>query len=614
MSKHITRTAGKGLKFPYAGVIIGHLVDGLGLRQWLRESKHDGASERTIRTYLRGGDVRDRDAIARIINIISAELMSDRPEVHATGVELALGSFVVCWDEMISTVNANGFELTSTREQCLAVARLYAFEVGLRWGALGVVPLTLGRTGDSRIPWLLVNAAPGCFGAFINVLRANGVDLARHGISPQTLHNWTTGNNLPSSDGLENLASVLSDGDPERHARELIFLRVARAVDHLSTLLHQTVGDQLFSLIVQTASDTCHLCFNAIRDIEPMVHEARRPDLFEDTMGVAMYGGAHHLARRIVEDAVASIPDAKSSMRDDLHALVHPDREHRAARLQHWMQTINGHREGIDSLDESTLRDSLRSLGVNVSSFQGSLLEMVRRESDTLAYIYPFGSLYNVDERIDPAAFVKAEDMEELQFELAITDAGSLIQQRRFQEALDVLEPLLRTHSNKAYLHFRLGVAHSGLMLLPPMGMVDIERYRLAQHHIEESIRLAPTEGIFLNELGIVHHNARMFDRAEEAYRRARPYCDEVVHYWYSHGRNHIVLGANEEARGCLERAIELQDGDHIEAMTFLSMLLMELGERRAGRNMGRRVARRTGVDPTDDYQRFLRDYRNSAR
>ena len=122
----------------------------------------------------------------------------------------------------------------------------------------------------------------------------------------------------------------------------------------------------------------------------------------------------------------------------------------------------------------------------------------------------------------------------------AFEKAKALMSQRRFTEAITLLEPLSRESSESTEFHFQLGMAHARL-----------KQWSQAEASLAKVIQLDPE---FLNGKALVNLGAVYRERGELA--PARELFEQALSLNPHEGVAHLNLGALENQLGNTEKSL----------------------------------------------------------
>lgn len=116
------------------------------------------------------------------------------------------------------------------------------------------------------------------------------------------------------------------------------------------------------------------------------------------------------------------------------------------------------------------------------------------------------------------------------------------------EDAIMLLEPLLREHSEEPAIWFNLGWAYQAKDLL-------IE----ARNCYQQSLRLEPENATAWHALGNIHYRKNAFAAAEECLRKAHQKRPESVEILFDLGASLVEQGKNEEAFVCCDKILAIE-------------------------------------------------------
>lgn len=605
MKHYHTIGSDEGLRLPHSGFLVGKLAEALRLRGLFTDG-FQAASYKTVQRYFAGDRVEPETVRAVLEALVDGLVARDSGLLaEEVGFELTLHElmagwlFASCrrWDDLVARVNSSLYPVSDLRDLPIPVLRLVALDVGLRYGSWLAVRALRGEPADQIMPAWMHDQA---LGTVIDELLAARELTASHvveavGVSRQAVHDWRTGNSLPSNDHIEKLAKALAPEGESSAPYELQIRLVVAAHDlhrQLADLCGRARIDDLLTALFVTAEHV------AMFWLQPLTVEAPSLDLQEILewrnvratvaagMPPRMWNAIIHGAACPVGEGLGRFMAGQSVLDQEVAADFHALSGDWADRVRYWMDHLGSVPAAAQYLEHA----------LHVPPEEAG--ELAHRVTDHALHMGDFDGLPDPNMRwviVSPPPFGKA--MNRAQQAERAASAGDR------ETAIEHWRRAIELQPEDALLHFKLGCAlwQHGWSTAQPSLMED----GLLECHL--AVQFDPEFGNARNEIGIILSYLHRHEAAERAFAEAEPHHGHHAHHWFTRGENYLGLGKLEEARGAFEKAIELsQDRRHPLAMRRLAATLMALGEKREARRLGKKVHHLMGEDPTSNWKAVI--------
>jgi len=178
--------------------------------------------------------------------------------------------------------------------------------------------------------------------------------------------------------------------------------------------------------------------------------------------------------------------------------------------------------------------------------------------------------LYSVLGELQASAVEAAKDMmadKEERIERGLAAGKLLIEEKRFDEAKDLLEKLAREFPRDADLRARIAELFIGG-----------ELFEEAFSYLDEAIELSPDQIHHYNRIGIVLRKLRKYDIAEKYFMRATEFAKSDPNLYFNLGRLYIDWARWDKAEKASRLALRLSPG-FVEARKLLNYALKKQGK-----------------------------------
>ncbi|MYL83094.1 tetratricopeptide repeat protein [Desulfovibrio aerotolerans] len=178
--------------------------------------------------------------------------------------------------------------------------------------------------------------------------------------------------------------------------------------------------------------------------------------------------------------------------------------------------------------------------------------------------------LYSVLGELQASAVESAKDMmadKEERIERGLAAGKLLIEEKRFDEAKDLLEKLAREFPRDSDLRARIAELFIGG-----------ELFEEAFSYLDEAIELSPDQIHHYNRIGIVLRKLRKFDIAEKYFMRATEFAKSDPNLYFNLGRLYIDWARWDKAEKASRLALRLSPG-FVEARKLLNYALKKQGK-----------------------------------
>jgi tetratricopeptide (TPR) repeat protein len=615
MAYHYTAPSGSGLRLPTSGKIVGLVTDALRLRVACRRRWRQ--SGKTLQRYFAGNRVTQIDP-DEVLRTLVAALLPDQapPAVSFASMDLHHAAFTLAkryrenWDAFTAKLHADHFPVTELRDVPIPPLRFVVLELGLRWGAWETLRTLDAGANPNWSPRVL---APEGVRIILDELRGDRTIeqfAASLDITPEAVRAWRTGHSCPSDQVID-----LLETDPD--ARWRVFeLRWAVAIHSARADLGKLIGEDVVEDMIAASAETArrvHASHSAIFELRS------RPEMWSPLAPInaaASVRKAREMMRQVLFEGARSEPGehicawlsrqvARQDLAADFAALSLPTDW--AERASYWTWRLGSLRQevafslGAASGGEATKADHVRF----TDGLRSMLLRMAEFDAPS-----PVDVLSSI-----PVAGPFGEAMQLANVAERLCSVG------RLHDAVDALRDAVRLAPNIAVLHFKLGAT---LGILAFHGHSEQFDEALRECHL--AVGLAPTEGNFRNEIGIILSNRRDHEAAEVAFAEAEPHFGDHHLHWYARGNNFVGLERFDDARDAFARGVELSEPvPDIHCLRGLAACLMAIAEtmevkaeagrlRREARRVADRAMHLSGTDPILDWRDTLDIWRDNAR
>jgi len=514
------------------------------------------------------------------------------------------------WDRFTAHLHADHFPITELRDLPVPPLRLAMLDLGLRWGAWETIrTLDTGAHPNWSPPLLEENGVQ----VVVDVIRGERTIAAfaeEIGVSVEAVRGWRRGASFPSDKNIERLAALAEF--PWTITRLRSAIGIASAREQLGALVGSDVINDMVDGLTETAR---------------RVHESHA-ELFEIRQRPEMWSPLAPI------DAKASIEQARAAM---MTLLLNGARSAPGKAICGWLAAHVAKQDL--ATDFASL--SLPTDWMQRASYWTWRLGSLRREVEFSLGAASGGkaTAADIDRFVEGlrSAMLRMADFDKpsrVEVLSTVPFAGEVGQAMhlagaaerlssigRLHDAADTLREAVRLAPDIAVLHFKLGAK---LGTLASHG--HPEHFDEALLECRVAVKLAPEEGNFRNEIGIILSNRRYHEEAEAAYAEAEPYFADDHHHWYARGNNYVALNRLDDARVAFTRGIELsKPKPDIHCLRGLAACLMALAEtaqpkaeagklRREARRVADRAVHLGSDDPILDWQDTLDIWRDQSR
>ena len=178
--------------------------------------------------------------------------------------------------------------------------------------------------------------------------------------------------------------------------------------------------------------------------------------------------------------------------------------------------------------------------------------------------------LFSVLGELQASAVEEAKDLiadKEERIERGLAAGKLLIEEKRFDEAKDLLEKLAREFPRDADLRARIAELFIGG-----------ELFEEAFSYLDEAIELSPDQIHHYNRIGIVLRKLRKYDIAEKYFMRATEFAKSDPNLYFNLGRLYIDWARWDKAEKASRLALRLSPG-FVEARKLLNYALKKQGK-----------------------------------
>ena len=614
MTFHYTAPSASGVRLPTSGKIVGLLADALRLRvacrvRWKQSGK-------TLQRYFAGKPTRGMadDILRVLVDALVPDTLSDVAPIKLDDVRA--GAFALAktytddWDRFTAHLHAEHFPISEVRDLPIPPLRLAILDLGLRWGAWETIRTFDTSDNPNWSPALLQEHGVR---VVLDVIRgertiegfAEEID-----VSAEAVRGWRRGASYPSDTNIDRLAALVETPWTITHLRCAIGIAAAR--EQLGGLVGTDVIDDMVDALTETARRVheSHAELFEIRqrpemwsplapiDAKASIEQARA------AMVTVLLNGARSAPGKAICGWLAAHV-AKQDLAADFASLSLPTDW--TQRASYWTWRLGSLRRAVEfslgavSGGKATAADIDRF----TEGLRGAILRMANFDEPSSVEV-----LSSV-----PAAGPVGQAMHLAGVAAQLSSIG------RLHDAADTLREAVRLAPDIAVLHFKLGAT---LGTLASHG--HPEHFDEALLECRVAVKLAPEEGNFRNEIGIILSNRRHHEEAEAAYAEAEPYFADHHHHWYARGNNYVALSRLEDARLAFTRGVGLSEPKpDIHCLRGLAACLMALAEtvqpkaeagklRREARRVADRAVHLGADDPIIDWQDTLDIWRDQSR